>query len=181
MFMQLIEPLKEFFDNINTIDIELGNPVKLQPFNYIALPIISDELHKLHLNLLEYIQPYVHKQFNPKYLEHNLSKNELIHLHTYGYHRIKEYFKPHITIGKYETKQLQNEEFELVRKVQETLALAPGEKLEWKINDKGEVYLKKAKTPLEVLESLRGKGKGLYDEYGGVDEWLRKERESWND
>ncbi len=79
------------------------------------------------------------------------------------------------------TKVSKNYQTYVPAKVQETLALAPGEKLEWKINDKGEVYLKKAKTPLEVLESLRGKGKGLYDEYGGVDEWLRKERESWND
>lgn len=80
---------------------------------FIVIPIESSEIRLAHLYLLDTLQPFLSENFNPDYLKANLSPQEMKYLHTYGYHRIKEFFRPHITIGKYETTEIRDEELKL--------------------------------------------------------------------
>lgn len=79
---------------------------------YISLPFDNGEVVKLHDNLLELIKPITKGNYNKKYLDYGLSKREKEYLEEYGYHRIKEFFKPHLTIGKYKDTKTRDEELE---------------------------------------------------------------------
>lgn len=122
--LQAKEKLLKFLNSegftLSKITASIGN---LQPIgdNYIGFSFTSDELIKAHLKLLEAIKPFTAENFNPKYLDQNLSPEEKKYLHQYGYHRVKEFFKPHLTIGKYETTKVRDEELKIAPKLSGTL------------------------------------------------------------
>lgn len=101
---------------LSKITASIGN---LQPIgdSYIGFSFTSDELIEAHLKLLNAVCPFTVENFNPKYLDQNLSSKEKEYLHQYGYHRVKEFFKPHLTIGKYETTAIRDEELKIAPKL----------------------------------------------------------------
>ena len=58
----------------------------------------------MHQKLLLKLEPYIKEQFNHKYLNTQLLPKQLEYLHKFGYHRVFEFYTPHITIGRYESR-----------------------------------------------------------------------------
>jgi hypothetical protein len=116
---QMISCLAKVKDELFPVLISLGQPEPLGD-DYIAIqvPLYGiKNLKDFHNKLLDLIQPVTREAFNPKYLDSNLTEHELEYLHKYGYHRIKEYYHPHITIGKYENATTRDQEFKMVPKL----------------------------------------------------------------
>lgn len=80
-----------------------------------------------------------------------------------------------------ETKVSTNYQTYVPAEVQKKLNLKKGEKLEWVVNDKGDIKVEKAKSQLEKVQALYGIAEGIYDDVGGAVKWIRKERESWDE
>jgi 2'-5' RNA ligase len=109
----VIDILSTISSNFKPVTIKLG---KINKFGikYINIQIFDEKLNQMHLEVVEATKPIVRGYFNQKYLGDKLLPNQLKYLKEYGYHRIKEYFDPHITIGKYDGEDIRNMEFENV-------------------------------------------------------------------
>ena len=79
--------------------------------HYIMGQLDAPQITQLHLQLIESIQPYLAEHFLPKYLDYELKPKQYQYLHTYGYHLVKEFFVPHVSLGKYETSKIRDQEF----------------------------------------------------------------------
>lgn len=102
---------------INPVTVRIGNLIPIA-IDYLGFSLHAPEIYQTHLTLLETVEPFTAEQFNPKYLKHDLSPVELKYLHQYGYHRVKEFFKAHLTIGKYLTKEIRDSELKLAPKIE---------------------------------------------------------------
>lgn len=114
---QVTEKLEEVALKLKPVTIQLGG---LQKFGnkYIAFNLVSKELIQTHEIITEALQPIVKNIFNPKYLEENLLPKQEYYLKNYGYHRIKEFFEPHLTIGKYDNETIRDAEIALAPKIE---------------------------------------------------------------
>ena len=114
---QVTEKLGEIAEKLKPVTIKLEG---LQKFGskYIAFKINSEDLRQIHETVAEALSPIVKGNFNPRYLEENLLPNQEYYLKNYGYHRIKEYFEPHLTIGKYENEEIRDAEMALAPKIE---------------------------------------------------------------
>jgi len=113
--------------------------------NYIGFAIQSIEIQPMHETLTESIKHITAGCFDARYLKEKLTEKQRSYLDNYGYHRIKEYFQPHITIGKYVDQDTRDREF----------ACAP--KLEGKITFTHLVFdqsIVNSGIPAEVLWSM---------------------------
>lgn len=113
---KIIPILEKSAEEMHPITITVGDPL---PFgdDYIALEVISNSLFTTHFELVEVLKPYTKEHFNPKYLAHNLNSTEKTYLHEYGYHRIREFYHPHITIGKYSSEEIRDQQLNLAPKI----------------------------------------------------------------
>jgi hypothetical protein len=87
---------------------------------YIGLSISSPEVHGLQERLLDSLHPILKGQHRQKYENAELSAHEKVYLREYGYHRVKEFFEPHITIGRYESEVIRDQQLQTVPKNQNT-------------------------------------------------------------
>lgn len=104
--------LEEWKCDIGSVKVGFDKPTKGSSKEYIFLPIKSDQLYAAHVKLIEKLKPFLKDAFNPKYLSTDLTELQREYLHTYGYHRVREFFNPHVTIGKYENETIRDEEFQ---------------------------------------------------------------------
>jgi len=73
----------------------------------------TEDIRRMQNELLDLIQPITSGEYNPKYLDckkYNLSEKEKEYLSKYGYHRIKEFFEPHFSLGVYNDRGTRDEE-----------------------------------------------------------------------
>lgn len=113
---KLLEFLKNGGLKMPPVKVEIKSLVPIA-IDYIGVSLESPEIINAHLRLIETVRPFTKGNFNPQYLKHNLSKREFEYLEEYGYHRIKEFFHPHLTIGNYETEEIRDREMKLAPKI----------------------------------------------------------------
>ncbi len=118
--MVVIPSLEKIFNNLPAIKIDIGE-ASINDDGYIFLKVISNNLKELHLEVIEELKEFTSNKFNPKYLNTNLLPNQLEYLNKYGYHRVREYFEPHITIAKFENREEQLKVFEQLSEFNGTL------------------------------------------------------------
>lgn len=107
---EVVTILDTEFQAEKRVIFKFGHVKKLSD-RYIALPIKSKLLHDLHNKLLDKLAVNLKNSFNPKYLDYDLGRKQEKYLYKYGYHRVKEFFDPHITIGKYKDSKIRDEHF----------------------------------------------------------------------
>ncbi len=112
----LLKFLKENSLSLPLISAQVDN-FKPLGNEYIMLSIKSPELLETHLKILEAVRPFTAGNFNSKYLKQNLSLKEIDYLYKYGYHRVKDLFKIHLTAGKYLTSEIRDQELEAAPKI----------------------------------------------------------------
>jgi hypothetical protein len=98
------------------VTVTLGPLQKIGP-EYFGFAAESPNLIRLHELVTTGLKPVVAGYFNRKYLNHRLSNREKRYLYKSGYHRIKEFYHPHITLGKYATTAIRDAEFELAPRI----------------------------------------------------------------
>ncbi len=106
----LITSLTAITSGFKPLCAQVDKLEKIGP-DYIGFSLQSEELQKIHETVVEELRPLVSGIYNPKYLKHNLSEKELFYLKNYGYQRIKEFYAPHLTIGKYESEEVRDIEY----------------------------------------------------------------------
>lgn len=88
---------------------------------YIGFRLTNPAFAALHEQFVTYLAPTISGHFNPKYLDQQLTPHELDYLHNYGYHRIKEFFLPHLTIGGYDNATIRDAEFAFAPHIQDSI------------------------------------------------------------
>ncbi len=113
---QVLALLPTITEGVSPIVAKIG---KLQPVGseYVGFSLVSPELINIHNLIVDKLAPIVRGNFNQKYLDQKLSEKELFYLRNYGYHRIKEFFQPHLTIGRYRSSRIRDKELKFAPKL----------------------------------------------------------------
>ena len=102
----LIAVLKEKLQGHVAININFGNAQLLNGSQWLALPVNSQQVYDLHLDVIDIVKDFNDGLYMTKYLQQNINEREREYLLRYGYIRVKEFFQPHVTIGHYDNLEI---------------------------------------------------------------------------
>jgi hypothetical protein len=106
--------VKEFISSYSQISITFENPTILfdsADSLFVAYTVNAPELSQIHNKVIEIVKKYNNGFYNLKYdnPKYGYEERQLDLLHTYGYARVKEYFRPHLSVVKVSEKKTAEE------------------------------------------------------------------------